>query len=225
MQTTEGKVDTSTALDSSLVGTESSGTKSKEQDTSSRSGNDTHTDDADTRPIYNEEPMAEEKGFAIAALKNDLIKLQGNSVDTKFAKPSILGKPILHPLRNQSVVRQPTAFKSERAKSSKPCDDGNPSNVIIKQHYGIRPAITELFPAAQHVYCLRRIHDNMKLKWGGSTYKGLLWKSAIALKVPQFQEAMEQLKTFNKHCYDWQAKIPPMHRARSHFLGFTPYTI
>nr|GFA77142.1 hypothetical protein [Tanacetum cinerariifolium] len=36
-------------------------TESKEQDTSSRSGNDAHDDDADIRPIYNEEPMAENK--------------------------------------------------------------------------------------------------------------------------------------------------------------------
>ncbi|GJS63285.1 hypothetical protein Tco_0677849 [Tanacetum coccineum] len=61
----------------------------------------------------------QEKGFAIAALKNELRTLKGNSVNTKFAKLSILGKPILHPLRNQSVVRQPTAFKSERPKSLK----------------------------------------------------------------------------------------------------------
>ncbi|GJR05823.1 hypothetical protein Tco_0528807 [Tanacetum coccineum] len=33
----------------------------------------------------------QEKGFAIAALKNSLRKLTGNSVNTKFAKPSILG--------------------------------------------------------------------------------------------------------------------------------------
>ncbi|GJR08510.1 hypothetical protein Tco_0791162 [Tanacetum coccineum] len=59
MQTIEGKVDTIKALDASLVDTESSGTESKEQDTSSRSGNDTHADDADIRPIYDEEPMAE----------------------------------------------------------------------------------------------------------------------------------------------------------------------
>ncbi|GKC13959.1 hypothetical protein Tco_1010741 [Tanacetum coccineum] len=59
IQTTEGKVDTSKALDASLVDTESSGTELKEQDTSSRSGNDAHTDDADIRPIYDEEPMAE----------------------------------------------------------------------------------------------------------------------------------------------------------------------
>ncbi|GJX44837.1 retrovirus-related pol polyprotein from transposon TNT 1-94 [Tanacetum coccineum] len=154
------------------------GTKSKEQDTSSRSGNDAHVDDVDIRPIYDEEPMAEvqmtaddnvsatgqqhteqpefnnegedtcsdqrpkglfigqlnkksnenadvlaqiqKKGFAIAALKNELRKLTGNSVNTKFAKPSILGKSVGQPLKNQSVVRQPTAFKSERPRISKP---------------------------------------------------------------------------------------------------------
>ncbi|GJU88161.1 hypothetical protein Tco_1300584 [Tanacetum coccineum] len=62
----------------------------------------------------------QEKGFAIAALKNELRKLKGNSVNTKFAKPSILGKPVLQSLRNQSVVRQPTAFKSERPRILKP---------------------------------------------------------------------------------------------------------
>ncbi|GJT17992.1 hypothetical protein Tco_0876698 [Tanacetum coccineum] len=297
IQTTEGKVDTGKAVDASLVNTESIGTESKEQDTSSRSGNDAHADDADIRPIYDEEPMVEvqttadinifatgqqhteqpefnnegkvdqnveqchdtcplpakltdnqttelsnqslesenirlkktvaqfqkdflrmeahcvnlelkyqnqalkegqhgqflkvtsneakvkhdidvietinielehkvaklleenetlkrhykemfdsikttrakniehttslianndkfkaqlqEKGFAIAALKNELRKLTGNSVNTKFAKSSILGKPALQPRRNQSVVRQPTAFKSERPSLSK----------------------------------------------------------------------------------------------------------
>ncbi|GKD73380.1 hypothetical protein Tco_1331662, partial [Tanacetum coccineum] len=61
----------------------------------------------------------QKKGFAITALKNELRKLTGNSVNTKFAKPSILGKPVGQPLKNQSVVRQPTAFKSERPRISK----------------------------------------------------------------------------------------------------------
>ncbi|GKC36864.1 hypothetical protein Tco_1049248 [Tanacetum coccineum] len=261
MQTIEDKVDSSKALNASLVDTESSGTALKEQDTSSRSGNDAHADDADIIPIYDKEPMAEnaeqchdtcplpatlidnqktelsnqslesenihlkktvaqfqkdflrmeahcvnlelkyqnhalkegqhgqffkvtsneakvkhdidvietinielehkvakllkeneslkrhykemfdsikitrarniehttsliakndefkaqlqEKGFAIAALKNELRKLTGNSVNTQLAESSILGKPALQPRRNQSVVRQPTTFKSE----------------------------------------------------------------------------------------------------------------
>ncbi|GJX82817.1 hypothetical protein Tco_0332298 [Tanacetum coccineum] len=59
MQTIVEKVDTSKALDASLVDTESSGTEFEKQDTSSRSGNDAHVDDADIRTIYDEEPMAE----------------------------------------------------------------------------------------------------------------------------------------------------------------------
>ncbi|GJU49020.1 hypothetical protein Tco_1218575 [Tanacetum coccineum] len=318
IQTTEGKIDTGKALDASLVNTESIGTESKEQDTSSRSGNDAHADDADIRPIYDEEPMAEvqttaeinvfaigqqhteqpefnnegevdqnaeqchdtcplpakltdkktteptnqslefeniclkktvaqfqkdfsrmeahcvnlelkyqnqvlkegqhgqfskvksneakvkhdidvietinielehkvakllkenetlkkhykdlydsikttrakhiehttslianndnfkaqlqEKGFAIATLKNELRKLTGNSVNTKFAKSSILGKPVLQQRRNQSVVRQPTAFKSERPRISKPrfasqVDVNNDLSKPVTTHY------------------------------------------------------------------------------------------
>nr|GFA62611.1 hypothetical protein [Tanacetum cinerariifolium] len=59
MQTTEEKVDMSKALDASLVDTESNRTESKEQNTSNISRNDAHADDADIRPIYDEEPMAE----------------------------------------------------------------------------------------------------------------------------------------------------------------------
>ncbi|GJY41876.1 hypothetical protein Tco_0429146 [Tanacetum coccineum] len=52
MQTTEKKVDSSKALDASLVIIESNGTESQKQDTSSRSGNDAHVNDADIRIPY-----------------------------------------------------------------------------------------------------------------------------------------------------------------------------
>ncbi|GKD05543.1 hypothetical protein Tco_1180517, partial [Tanacetum coccineum] len=59
MQTQESKVDLGKALDADLVVTESSGTESGKQDTSSRSGNDTNADNADIKPVYDEETMAE----------------------------------------------------------------------------------------------------------------------------------------------------------------------
>nr|GEX20200.1 retrovirus-related Pol polyprotein from transposon TNT 1-94 [Tanacetum cinerariifolium] len=59
MQTTEKNVVTSKALDASLVNTKSSGTISRKNDTSSSSGNDVDADDADIKPVYDEEPMAE----------------------------------------------------------------------------------------------------------------------------------------------------------------------
>ncbi|GKA16838.1 hypothetical protein Tco_0696675, partial [Tanacetum coccineum] len=59
MQTQKSKIDTGKALDADLVDTESIRTESTVQDDNSRSGNDTDADDADIRPIYDEEPMAE----------------------------------------------------------------------------------------------------------------------------------------------------------------------
>ncbi|GJX96282.1 hypothetical protein Tco_0352080 [Tanacetum coccineum] len=59
MQTTEEKVDTSKALDASLVETESSEAELVEQNTSTSSGNDVDADDVDIKPVYDEEPMAE----------------------------------------------------------------------------------------------------------------------------------------------------------------------
>ncbi|GKC20645.1 hypothetical protein Tco_1022795 [Tanacetum coccineum] len=261
MQTKEGKVDTSKALNASLVDTESNGTEYGKHDTSNSLGNDIDVDDADIKPVYDEEPMAEfqkdfskleahcinlelqlqnnvlkseqqgqflkaksngakvkkdiddletinielehsvakllaeneqlnkekehlkhtyknlygsikktrvhtkdhndslvaqlnkksienadlkaqiqEKVFVNAALKNKLRKLKGNSLDTKFAKTSILGKQVLQPLKNQSVVRQSTAFKSERPKSSKPrfasqVDVNNDLSKPLTPHY------------------------------------------------------------------------------------------
>ncbi|GJR23074.1 hypothetical protein Tco_0971601 [Tanacetum coccineum] len=61
----------------------------------------------------------QEKVFANAALNNELRKLKGNIVDSKFAKASILGKPPLQPSRNHLVVRQPNAFTSERPRISR----------------------------------------------------------------------------------------------------------
>ncbi|GJU63238.1 retrovirus-related pol polyprotein from transposon TNT 1-94 [Tanacetum coccineum] len=120
LQSKEGKVDSIKALDVGLVVTECSGTKSDKQVTSNSSGNYiTYVVDADIKLVNDQVPFVEmkdhndsliaqvnsktvenadlkaqiqEKVFANAALKNELKKLKGTSVDTKFAKPSILGK-------------------------------------------------------------------------------------------------------------------------------------
>ncbi|GJS25531.1 hypothetical protein Tco_0454163 [Tanacetum coccineum] len=150
IQTQESKVDAGKAfdagkaLDADLFVTKSIRTNSTVQDKSSKSGNDTYADNADIRPIYDEEPMAKvelsRKGFCNCCFKNDLRKLKGNSVDTKFAKPSVLGKLILQSLRKQSITRQPNAFKSKRPHMSKPqfasqVDVNNNLSRPVTQHY------------------------------------------------------------------------------------------
>ncbi|GJX13269.1 hypothetical protein Tco_0205027 [Tanacetum coccineum] len=95
----------------------------------------------------------QEKVFANVALKNELRKLKGNSVDTKFAKASILGKPPLQPSRNHLVVRQPNAFTSERPRISRPrfasqVDEKNDLSKIVTPHY--LPKVRESAAAKPH---------------------------------------------------------------------------
>ncbi|GJV84036.1 hypothetical protein Tco_1523934 [Tanacetum coccineum] len=96
----------------------------------------------------------QEKVFANVAMKNELRKLKGNSVDTKFAKPSIFGKPVLQPPRNQSVVRQPNAFKSERPNFSKPrfASQVDVNNILSKPvtPYYLPKVIESMFVKPHH---------------------------------------------------------------------------
>ncbi|GJZ25949.1 hypothetical protein Tco_0570202 [Tanacetum coccineum] len=80
------------------------------------------------------------KGFCNCYFKHYLRKLKGNSVDTKFAKTSVLGKSVLQSLRNQSLVRQSNAFKTKRPQMSKhqfasQVDVNNNVSRPVTQHY------------------------------------------------------------------------------------------
>ncbi|GJR17555.1 hypothetical protein Tco_0966082 [Tanacetum coccineum] len=114
----------------------------------------------------------QEKVFANVALKNELRKLKGNSVDTKFAKPSILGKPVLQPPRNQSFVRQPNAFKSKRPNFSKPrfasqVDVNNILSKPVTPHYF--PKVREsVFAKPHHVIAPGSSRNSSKEPYGSN---------------------------------------------------------
>ncbi|GJW75606.1 heat stress transcription factor B-4-like protein [Tanacetum coccineum] len=90
---------------------------------------------------------------------------------------------------------------------------------ISDRQKGIIPAIKTVFPSAEHRYCLRHIHENMKQGWCGQAYKDLLWRAASATSVKEFEKCMLELKTMNPKAHEWLNKIPPEHWARSHFSG------
>ncbi|GJY96034.1 hypothetical protein Tco_0512395 [Tanacetum coccineum] len=132
MQTKEGKVYTSKPLDASLVDTE------RQQ----------HTQ----QPEFNNK--GEEKVFAIAALKNELRKLKGTSVDTKWVSTGKIFTSSTTKVDNESSpssnidIINPHECKQtldlsadcnsdlKERKVYLQSDDGNPSSVNIKQHCG-----------------------------------------------------------------------------------------
>ncbi|CAI9285679.1 unnamed protein product [Lactuca saligna] len=84
---------------------------------------------------------------------------------------------------------------------------------------GLLPAIAQLYPQAEHRFCLRHIYENMRKKWKTKEYKDHLWQCAIATTVPEFEHYMNELNKFDKDAFEWLKKIPPHHWARSHFSG------
>ncbi|GJT92047.1 hypothetical protein Tco_1080892 [Tanacetum coccineum] len=165
IQTTEEKVNTSKALDASLVDTKSSGTESGEQDTSSRSGNDAHADDADIRPIYDEEPMAEnaEQYHDTCHLPAKLTDNQTTEHSNQSLEYENIWKLVLQPRRNQSVVRQPTAFKSEPPRFSK---QRFASQVDVNNNLS-KPATTHYLPKERESAVAKPHH---KIAPGSSKY-------------------------------------------------------
>nr|GEY70447.1 hypothetical protein [Tanacetum cinerariifolium] len=80
MQSKEGKIDSSKALDDDLVVTEISGTESEKHDTRSRSRNDAHAEDEDIKLVNEKEPMIE---VQLTAQSNVLANEQQHSVQSE----------------------------------------------------------------------------------------------------------------------------------------------
>ncbi|XP_076946180.1 uncharacterized protein LOC143617540 [Bidens hawaiensis] len=84
---------------------------------------------------------------------------------------------------------------------------------------GLLPAIENLFPCAEHIFCVWHIHDKFKATYRGNLYKYMLYKCAHATTIPEFETAMDELKAFNPDAHLWFSNIHPKHWSKSHFSG------
>ncbi|GJW90166.1 mutator type transposase [Tanacetum coccineum] len=90
---------------------------------------------------------------------------------------------------------------------------------ISDRQKGLIQAIASVFPSAEHRYCVRHIHENMKSQFKGGVYKEMLWNAAKATSEGEFKKKMGELKSFNSDAYDWLMKIPLEQWSRAHFSG------
>ncbi|GJU12929.1 hypothetical protein Tco_1135325 [Tanacetum coccineum] len=123
MQKQESKVDSGKALDADLVITKSSGIESEVQDESSRSGNDTNDDDADIRPIYDEEPMAKVQLTAecnISAIGQQHTE-QPEIINEGRVDQYTEECQVISPLLSSSLDNKTTEFLNQSLKSENIC--------------------------------------------------------------------------------------------------------
>ncbi|XP_021974954.1 uncharacterized protein LOC110870062 [Helianthus annuus] len=90
---------------------------------------------------------------------------------------------------------------------------------ISDRQKGLIPPLAKIFPLAEHRFCLRHIHKNMKPGWSGNLFKEMLWDAACATTKPQFNRKMNAIRLLDSDLFDWLSQIPPKSWARSHFTG------
>ncbi|GKA30247.1 retrovirus-related pol polyprotein from transposon TNT 1-94 [Tanacetum coccineum] len=112
-----------------LVVTESSGIKSEVQDESSRSRNDIVIDDADIRPIYDEEPMADIQLTAecnIFATRQQLQLSHADYLLTSLSLDELIGNLKVHEMiikKDSEIVKAKVERKSLALKAKKESSD------------------------------------------------------------------------------------------------------
>ncbi|CAI9304457.1 unnamed protein product [Lactuca saligna] len=72
---------------------------------------------------------------------------------------------------------------------------------ISDRQKGLSSAIADLFPCAEHRYCVRHIHENMRSRWRADKFKELLWNCSTTYIVQEFEKEMEEVRKLNQECY------------------------
>ncbi|KAL4564105.1 hypothetical protein LXL04_028157 [Taraxacum kok-saghyz] len=84
---------------------------------------------------------------------------------------------------------------------------------ISDKQKGILPAIAELYPSAEHRFCLRHIHENIRKPYHTNEYKDHLWNSALPNTIPEFEKCMNDLSRaisdllLNNMCEVFNSKV------------------
>ncbi|GJW59894.1 hypothetical protein Tco_0109229 [Tanacetum coccineum] len=75
---------------------------------------------------------------------------------------------------------------------------------INDRQKGIIPGIKIMFPSVEHRFCLQHIHEKIKQGWCRQAYKDLLWRSASATSVKEFEKCGNNVETNGLSAVDGQ---------------------
>nr|GEW90189.1 hypothetical protein [Tanacetum cinerariifolium] len=145
MQSKERKDNSSNALDADLVITESNETESERHVLSSRSGNDTHTDDADINFMNNKQPVAK---VQLSAEHNILADEQHHSEQSKSVYDTYLLEKVDRNTTPESTNMSHKGGEIDQNADDKKFDRNNILTKPVTPHY--LPKVKESAPAKPH---------------------------------------------------------------------------
>ncbi|XP_076916655.1 uncharacterized protein LOC143576451 [Bidens hawaiensis] len=91
--------------------------------------------------------------------------------------------------------------------------------VAVDADNGLIPALEKVFLRAEHRFCVRHIHENMKKQWRGDVFKNMLLKAAGATSIPYYLKAMEEINEADATLYDWLNQISAKTWSKAHYSG------
>nr|XP_043621359.1 uncharacterized protein LOC122593076 [Erigeron canadensis] len=92
---------------------------------------------------------------------------------------------------------------------------------IYDRQKGILQAVNSLFPSAEHRFCLKHIHENLKTRFRGCGFRDHFWFAATRTTVVEFKRAMDEIRQQDTIVYEWLRAIPVTIWSRAHFSGRT----
>ncbi|XP_071927647.1 uncharacterized protein [Coffea arabica] len=90
------------------------------------------------------------------------------------------------------------------------------------QQKGLDRSLAEVLPNSEHRYCVQHMYRNFKNKHPGLGLKDRLWHIASTTTVEHFNQALDDLETYDKEAHAWVKKGPhPRHWCKTFFSKHT----
>ncbi|KAK4400731.1 hypothetical protein Sango_1179200 [Sesamum angolense] len=97
-------------------------------------------------------------------------------------------------------------------------EECGPITFMSDKQKGLVGALQELFRNAEHRFCVRHLHSNVKnYGFRGLTLKNILWKAARATTVNEFTRRMQEMKDLDEGAFAWFNDKNHKEWSRSHF--------
>ena len=96
-------------------------------------------------------------------------------------------------------------------------DNTYPWTIMTDKQKGLIPAVQQVFPEAEHRFCVRHLYQNFQMHFKGENLKNQLWACARSSSVRKWNMNMELMKTLDKYAYDWLEQMPPNTWVRAFF--------
>jgi transposase-like protein len=74
---------------------------------------------------------------------------------------------------------------------------------------GLINAVREVFPEAEHRFCVRHMWQNFQQIFKGDVLKNQLWKIARSNTVALYEKHMEEMKLLNVDAHAWLSNLDP----------------